>query len=294
VRWHPAYLIDWDEQYDSALGLARFYSINTFDDFNSTWPLQRLIEQKALDRNMFALKHPRTDNDTGELILGGRDTTVPRDSLITLPLLDIPQDSQDSNFQAYAYAGWNVEASSLHLGAYLDSPPLVVALGGYIAVLTNSYANMMFPGRIARQIAAHLNAVESESVHDLPCEARHHLPNFTIALGPQGHEFELSPWQYMHEVVDPEGRIRCVLPFDTLFEDDENPDYVLLGAAFVASWYAEFDVDHGTVGSKFECSQPHGVSADTVFSGRNIWLVGLELIGCINDGCIDKTMLLRI
>ena len=255
TRWHPAYLIDWDEQYDSALGLSRFQSTNTYDDFNNTRILQALHEQKLLARNVFALKHPRTDEDTGELILGGSDRTF-AGSLVKLPLIDLPMDSIDSNYIPYASAGWNVDASSIHMGAFAEKTALDIALPEYAAVMTNSYANIMFPGVINRQILSHFNLSQDHyGDYTFDCDKRHIFPNFTIALGPQKHEFVLEPWQYMHEVIDPNGQQRCTFPFKILYEDEEHPDYILLGAAFLASWYAEFDLDEGTVGREFSLQE---------------------------------------
>ncbi|KAF2176815.1 acid protease [Zopfia rhizophila CBS 207.26] len=243
--WHPAYLVDWDEQYDSALGLARFHATNLYDDFNVTSPLENMVQQKVLDRNIFALKHPRTDDEEGELILGGADESFVN-SIITLPLINTPAVGNDLNFIAFASAGWQVLASSLSLDSYLDNGPLEIPLPNYIALLTNGYTNMMFPRQMAHQIAEHLDW--TDWLDDFSCEKRHRFPNVTIALGPQQHRFVLSPWQYMHEVVDLEGRKRCTLPFHPLVEDGEHPNYILLGTAFLASWYAEFDLDKETIG----------------------------------------------
>ncbi|KAF2174778.1 acid protease [Zopfia rhizophila CBS 207.26] len=231
--------------YDSALGLARFHATNLYNDFNVASPLENMVQQKVLNRNIFALKHPRTDDEEGELILGGADESFV-DSLITLPLINTPADGNDLNFIAFASAGWQVAASSLSLDSYLDNGPLQIPLPNYIAVLTNGYTNMMFPRQMAHQIAEHLDW--TDWLDDFSCEKRHSFPNVTIALGPQQHRFVLSPWQYMHEVVDPEGRKRCTLPFHPLVEDGEHPNYILLGAAFLASWYAEFDLDKETIG----------------------------------------------
>lgn len=249
--WRPAYLIDWDEQYDSVLGLARFHATNTYDDFNVTSPLENMVQQKVLERNVFALRHPRTDDEEGELILGGVDDAF-RNSLITLPLINDPPDGDDSNFIPFASAGWQVAVSSFSLDSYRDKGPLEIALPRYIAVLTNGYTNMMFPSHIAHQIAEHLHW--ADWLDDFSCEERHRFPNVTFTLGTQQHRLMLSPWQYMHEVVDPEGHKRCILPFNPLYEDSHHPDYILLGAAFFAGLYAEFDLDKQSIGRKFDYS----------------------------------------
>ncbi|KAF2680463.1 hypothetical protein K458DRAFT_445192 [Lentithecium fluviatile CBS 122367] len=172
ASWHALYLIDWDEQYDSALGLARFKGANGYDDFREYGPPESLRRK--------------------------------------------------SN-------------NALHF-----------SLPDYIAVLPNSYTHMMFPRWIADKIALHLNW--TDWLDDFPYSEHRNFPDLTFNLGPQEHEFVRSPWQYMHEVVDPEGKMRCTLPFNTLYDTDEHPDYILLGNAFMASWYLDFDLEKETIG----------------------------------------------
>ncbi|KAF2266405.1 acid protease [Lojkania enalia] len=119
TMWHPGYMIDWDEQYDSVLGLSHLRARNTYDNFDVSSLLENMVRQNTLDRNVFAIRHPRTDADEGQLILGGVDDSITR-SVIKLALVDSPLDGDDSNFIAFASAGWVVAASSLTLGAYLD------------------------------------------------------------------------------------------------------------------------------------------------------------------------------
>jgi hypothetical protein len=248
TRWHPAYLIDWDEQYDSVLGLARLRERNTYDNFNVPGLLENLGQQNTLDRNIFTIRHPRTDADEGQLILGGVDDSISH-SIIRLAVLDDPLDGDDSNFIAFASAGWIIAASSLTLGTYLNRNPLTIPLPNYIAVLTNGYGNIMLPTYMARQIAEYLQW--DDWLDDFPCEQRNQFPSLTISLGLQQHAFVLSPWQYMSKVTDPEGRQRCLLPFHPMYQDGAHPDYILLGGAFLASFYTEFDFDQKTIGCKF-------------------------------------------
>lgn len=248
IMWHPAYLIDWDEQYDTVLGLARLREINTYDDFDVPGLVENMVEQNTLDRNVFALRLPRTDTEEGLLILGGVDDAM-AGSVIRIPLVDVPLDSDDSNFVPYASAGWVVNTSSLVLDAYLDQDPLTVPLPGYVAVLSNGYTGMMFPFAIKKRIASYLQW--DDWLDDFPCEQRNRFPNFTIALGPQDYLLVLSPWQYMHEVINGEGEQRCLLPFHALYEDAPHPDYILLGAAFMAGLYTEFDLGAKTIGCKY-------------------------------------------
>jgi saccharopepsin len=250
--WHPAYLIDWDEQYDAVLGLARRPVNDTYDDYQAPSIVENMVQQKTLDRNIFSITLPRTDGDQGQLVLGGVDESM-ADSVIKLPLVDVPLDGDDANFIPYASAGWVVNTSRLMLDTYLDQNPLTVSLPGYVAVLTNGYTGMMFPYTIKKRLARYLQW--DNWLDDFPCEQRNRFPNFTITLGPRDHPFVLSPWQYMHEVINAEGEQRCLLPFHALYEDSPHPDYVLLGAAFMASFYTEFDLNAKTIGCKC-CTLP--------------------------------------
>lgn len=248
TMWRPAYLIDWDEQYDSVLGLSRLRVIDPYDNFDVPSLSENVRLHNTLDRNVFAIRHPLTDADEGQLILGGVDESI-ASSIVRLALIENPIDGDDSNFIAYASAGWVVAASSLTLGAYLNQESLTIPLPNYVAVLTNGYGNMWFPQHMAAQIAEHLQW--DDWLDDFPCEQRDRFPILTISLGAQRHDFVLSPWQYMPEVINLEGQKRCLLPFHPMYQDGKHPDYILLGGSFLASFYTEFDLDEMTIGSKF-------------------------------------------
>ena len=200
-----------------------------------------MVDQNALDRNLFAIKHPRTDDGYGELILGSVDEAF-TDSLVTLPLPNI-NGGKDVSFNAFASAEWQVAASSLSLASYKNNPSLVGSLPNYIAVFSNSYTNVMFPQPIADRMGSHLNW--SNYLDNFSCNNRNSFPNLTIVFGSQQHEFELSPSQYMHEIINPKRQTRCILPFSPLYKEEEHPDYTALGSAFLASWYSKFDFDRG-------------------------------------------------
>ena len=168
------------------------------------------------------------------------------DSLVTLPLTNI-NGGKDGSFNAFASAEWQVAASSV-LGFIQKK----LVSRGFSPKLHrrvfNSYANTMFPQPTADRMAPHLNW--SDYLDYFSYNNRNSFPNLTIVLGSQQHEFELSSSQYMHEIIDPKGQTRCILPFSPPYEEEEHPDYRVLGSAFLASWYSKFDLDMGTIACK--------------------------------------------
>jgi saccharopepsin len=68
-----------------------------------------------LDRNVFALKLPRTDEESGELILGGYDESKSQ-SPITLPLTNV-MHGHNNGILFLASCGWQVSVSAISLSA---------------------------------------------------------------------------------------------------------------------------------------------------------------------------------
>ena len=73
THWETLYPPRW-ARLESAFGLARLVpNPEWHSSLHVKGPLQNLMERGLLDKNVFALKLPRSDDEPGELILGGYD-----------------------------------------------------------------------------------------------------------------------------------------------------------------------------------------------------------------------------
>jgi hypothetical protein len=73
-------------------------------------PLQNIVNHGLLDRKVFTLKLPRTDEEFGELVLGDVDASYAQSS-ITLPLTKV-EGGHYTPFSFLASAGWQVNVST--------------------------------------------------------------------------------------------------------------------------------------------------------------------------------------
>jgi hypothetical protein len=247
--WQTIYPSWWSPQ-DSSLGLARFRPNTSFSTVDSNGPLQNMIEQNSLDRNVFALKLPRTDEELGELVLGGSDERYSH-SLLTLPLTNVTGGNSVA-FLFYASSGWQVSISAMSFGATSKSKSsLNISLDGYTAIISNSFGYISVPRDIGIQILPHLDV--DDEVVDLPCDQRAELPDLTISFGDHG-ALVLTPWHYLVEVEDFYRGTRCVVPISGRLhynEDEHSPDWIMLGAAFLSSLYSVFDTDNETISREY-------------------------------------------
>jgi len=193
--WRSLYANDW-APLDSALGLARFRPQKSGSTVETKSPLQNMIHQKLLDRNIFSLKLPRTDDELGELILGGFDRRYSK-SLVSLPLTNV-MGGNSPTFLFYSSCGWQVGVSAMTLCAMSgNQSPLNISLDGFTAFISNSFEFISVPPKMSAQITQHLGL--DDELLDLPCYQRAELPNLTLSFGTNG-VLVLTPWQYMIEV----------------------------------------------------------------------------------------------
>ncbi len=106
--------------FDGMLGLA---PSNFQSDFNILNPFQEMVSQDLLDRNLFSLKLPSSDEDPGEILFGDVNPDLFVGDLKTLPIIERPEELPRLKGR------WVVPATSISVGfGYVE-------LDGYVASL---------------------------------------------------------------------------------------------------------------------------------------------------------------
>jgi hypothetical protein len=248
THWATVYPPRWSVL-DSALGLARFRTDGSGSTLDVNSPMQNIVNQELLGRNVFALKFPRTDEEFGELVMGDIDAAYAQ-SVITLPLTNVA-GGPHSPLAYLASTGWQVNISAMALGFTSETKHnLTLNLDGCTAIITNTFEYISLPGSMAKQVMQHLG-LDLDHTH-ISCDRRADLPDLTLFFGPHG-SLTLKAWQYLVEVEDTETGTTCLVPFNDWYQYDlggPSPDFILLGTAFLSGLYSVFDLDNETISRK--------------------------------------------
>ncbi|KAF2180780.1 acid protease [Zopfia rhizophila CBS 207.26] len=228
--WHPD-ISTRDDLFDTALGLALFPARNGDrpGDFSASSPFHNMIQQKLLDENIVSLKLARTDNETGEMVLGGLPQNLRREELIKVSLDHSKTDDSDHIWRYYTMNGWQVSVESMSMA------------------FNRSEAST--PVLEKSQIAVHIIIVSMDwHVFDwIDCEERQNLPNWTIVFGPDEQAITLTPWDYLIEMHDKlYKQLKCVSGFYNLSRYGDK-GFIILGATFLNGLNSVFDADRKSI-----------------------------------------------
>ena len=244
LRPSPLY---WHEQMDTVLGLSRLPMGNTESNLRTNGPLQNIISQNLLERNLFALKLPRFRDPEGEIMFGAINYDLFEGNLLTFP---ITQTHHDRHLPSYLLGnGWALEAHSVSLIG--DSSNITASLAGYTVALTTTHPYISLPRPLASALLSAVGA-DQDDWNAVDCSRRHSMPDLTIRLGPDGYPLVLSPWDYVTEVEKIGGGTTCIVWFEGHREVPGELKYVILGTNFLSSVYSVFDVQGLTV----SCESP--------------------------------------
>ncbi|KAH7372235.1 aspartic peptidase domain-containing protein [Pyrenochaeta sp. MPI-SDFR-AT-0127] len=236
-----------NDLFDTALGISLFptRSGNGRDDFAAPSPFQNMMQQKLLDKNIISLKLGRTDQEMGEIILGGLPRNVQREDMIEVPLDHNKTDDSDHIWRYYTMNGWQVSVKSMSMGMNSSEASTSVLDKPQTAVISSSFPWIGVPDEVAKKIHETLGI---KQVFDwVNCEKRPRLPNWTITFGPNGHTITLSPWDYLIEVYDKVyGQLKCVSGFFNLSQYGDK-GFIILGAPFLNGIYSTFDADRKSI-----------------------------------------------
>jgi hypothetical protein len=239
------YTPHWDASWDGLLGLAP--SNENSDSLDLMNPLQNMVAQNLLDRNLFSLKLPRGADGRGEILFGEIDHDSYVGELKSLPLLPY-----DENHSEEIMGRWTVPASKLNIGdGSLD-------FEGGVAVFETDFPFIGLPESYVMLVDQYLgmdNAGKSwDHLRSIDCSKRKLLGNITITLGEE--DFVISPWEYTIEAdmtkLGIKGK-RCVSAFRPK-EEYGDSNYIVLGSAFLRAFVGVFDLDSRTVSCEFPLS----------------------------------------
>ena len=224
------------EVYDpKGLGLA--YKVGKFDGIlGMAWPrisvdgippvFHNMVTQKAVGEPVFSF-HLGKDGASGELVLGGVDSSHYNGELNYLPL---------SN-ETY----WEVELQGMSLGGKSVTNVQRAILDTGTSVLAGPTAEVE---AIANQIGAHpvlpFGPYKKEFI--VPCSKLAKLPSLTITLG--GNNFTLTASDYTLDIAKTE----CMFGFTGIDMPPEVGDIWILGDVFLRKFYTVFDVGQRRVG----------------------------------------------
>jgi saccharopepsin len=219
--------------YDGVLGLAPrwdHHSIPTAPTTTATRltsPWSSIVRQSLLPANLFALELPSGVMDTtslnrwGELSLGGISPKYASAPFSYLPL------------STYSSQVWAVEAQSLTW--HNATNPLHESFTNLTLAGFDSTAWFIgLPGNWTHMIYQSVDHNCGFLFCEIDCELRHKMPNFTLGLG--GHDFTLTPWDYVVEVMAPGKQRVCLFNF---YPTDGNfpVDAIVLGKPFMEAFY---------------------------------------------------------
>ncbi|KAF1981022.1 acid protease [Aulographum hederae CBS 113979] len=242
--WETLYPTWWSPQ-ESAFGLARL-SPQHFKTIHANSPLQNLVGRNMLDKNVFTLELPQTDETPGELVLGGYNESKLGPNSLTLPISH-QMDGHNRGILFLASCGWQVNISSLTFDApEWQDQPLNIDLEGYTAIISNSIDYISFPFSKMKPMEDYLRLDQRE---DLDCSWRTNLPNLTVSFGDHG-DITLTPTQYLSWVENEKDEVRCEFPFSMMYfgdQEEHEKDFIILGTPFLQSLYSVFDMDNETI-----------------------------------------------
>ncbi|TVY81408.1 Vacuolar protease A [Lachnellula suecica] len=235
-----------DDKMDSVLGLSRFpLSFPGSDLSGSTSPWHNLIKQKRLKKNIFSIKVSKSPYRDGEIMFGDVNPKLFEGGLMSIPTTHKTHEKMP--LRQMLGSGWQVEAHSLSFGF---GPEAIHAdLSGYAAIFMTAYPWISFPRALAEQLQDRCGG-DYDNMGQIECVKRAELPDLIVRLGTDC-SVVISPWDYVLESPAEGGGIVCSVPFVQHEEPDDEPKYMILGAAFLAGVYSVFDQNGGTISREF-------------------------------------------
>ena len=215
--------------YDGLLGLDFVQRI--FSNDKSLF--MNMVEQYVIEEMVYGMYFRKTStdpNDSGALIIGGRDESLYHDNLTYV-------DGTNEYM-------WQFAIDSVVLLDKPDMPPLCPK--GCTAV-PNTGSHFISASKADLNVLhQHLGASSAgDFTYLFDCSALDKIPAVYIALG--GKPFKL-PWQsFVDVMVGPTGDVICVSSF-IAYDSDEPGSSWSIGDAFFTSVYVEFDPGNNRIG----------------------------------------------
>lgn len=242
TAWHRGYITR-DDYFDTALGLSLHQTSEEWGNFSAPSPFQNMVQQDLLDENIFALRLARTDDEIGELILGGLPEALDRNEMIEVPLNHSRDGGGDEWWDFFTSSGWQISAQSISMDFYNESVPVMSS--ERTAIVSSSHPYIALAEEDAAAANRAIGLVELDDWVD--CETRADLPNVTFDLGPERLSITLTPWDYLIEVYDDlYDELKCVGPFQEI-PVEYDMGFIILGAAFLNGIWSVWDAERETI-----------------------------------------------
>lgn len=243
TMWRPGYFAR-DDLFDTVLGLSLHPTYDDWHNFTSPSLFRALLLQKELDENLFTVQLARTDDEKGELVLGGLPHGVSKQDLVEVPVHPGTPGKGNELWDFYTSNGWQVlvEGITMSTSSGVQYP---VSFNASVAVISSSYPYIALPIPDTERANQYIGL--KEAYDWVECDTRANLPNFTVTFGPHRREVTLSPWDYLIEVYDDlYEQLKCVSAFAS-YDDVMDKGFILLGAAFLNGLYTVFDADRESI-----------------------------------------------
>ncbi|KAL9115004.1 MAG: hypothetical protein Q9227_001248 [Pyrenula ochraceoflavens] len=223
-----------DLGYDGIFGLAPPWHKRQL----SSNPLSLMLNSGLLDKPIFSLKLPRSEDKKGDLLFGAVDRSLYNEPFAMMPVTNPPEDSVFHNL-------WTVSID--HATFNTTTPISQTFKSSSVGLLDSSSPYLALPDEIARNISAAIGARPGPYwFENVPCSDRLYLPTLTVGL--DGHNFTIDAFDYTLEVYLKGTGSVCLVTFIPSDEFGFGQDYALLGAPFMRGFYSVFDMRRHQVG----------------------------------------------
>jgi len=215
-------------KFDGILGLA-FVTISA-DHVTPVW--YNIVSQNLVSQNLFSVWMSfEEDNNGGELLLGGIDSTK-----YTGPITYVPLTSE--TYWEFHVDDFELEGSSL---GWCDSK-------GYCKAICDTGTSLIAGptaqiNALNKQLGAHV-LFDGEAVFS-SCDVIQTLPNIYVIIN--GQNFTLTPEDYVLETVS-NGVSSCISGFMGIDIPPPNGPLYILGDVFIRAYYTIFDFGGQQVG----------------------------------------------
>ena len=223
--------------FDAIVGLAPPW--NKMPWYGSPKPYPNLLSyitaQIELDEDLFALHLPGPSTPPGSLTFGGYNSSLIENELIRIPLYN------------QSAIEWVFPITHLELDT---SHPLHTSLPRHSqAFIDSAQPFVVLPTAFALNFTTIIGAVPGPGWYwNVPCSSRAYLPDLTIGLGRDGHNFTLTAFEYTTETDMGQVGMVCLVNVWPRKWFGGTEDTVLLGAPFLRAVMGVFDFGRREVG----------------------------------------------
>jgi len=187
-------------------------------------PMQMLVDQKKIDKNIFSMYFSSGANKGSTLVLGGTDPSFYTGDFTYVGV----------SIAAKALPYWLVRGTDIKVGG--ASIKMCNWLTGCLMVVDSGTSVIAGPTKAMNALIAQIGTVNQD------CSGIDKLPVVSFTLG--GKDFELGPDFYVIKVSDG-GKEQCMLGIQAM--DAGVPIYIL-GDPFLRKYYTVWDAEQNRVG----------------------------------------------